>query len=67
MSYKGHVQNGVIVFDEPAELAEGAPVRIEVLDNSQSEALHPDIEKFTGILPSDIDVRAEYTEDRLKT
>jgi len=30
MTYKGHVENGKVVFDEPAPLAEGTRVRIEV-------------------------------------
>lgn len=32
MSYKGHVKNGVVVLDEPAVIADGVEVRIEVLD-----------------------------------
>jgi len=31
MTYRGHVQNGVVVFDEPLPLPEGAQVRVEVL------------------------------------
>ena len=30
MTYKGHVENGKVVFDEPAPLAEGTRVRIDV-------------------------------------
>lgn len=66
MTYKGHVQNGVVVLDEPVHLAEGAQVRVEVLHETRQEALHPEIERFTGVLPSDIDVRAEYAEDVTK-
>ena len=29
MTYKGHVENGKIVLDEPAELADGDLVRVE--------------------------------------
>lgn len=29
MTYRGRVQNGVVVFDDGAPLAEGTPVRIE--------------------------------------
>jgi hypothetical protein len=29
MSYRGHIENGVVVFDEPAALPEGAEVRVE--------------------------------------
>lgn len=37
MTYKGHVQNGAIVLDEPVPLPEGAPVKIELeIDLSDS-------------------------------
>lgn len=62
MTYKGHVQDGRVVLDEPAALREGAGVRVEVLDAAEEEPLHPDILRFTGILPRDLDVRAEYAE-----
>jgi predicted DNA-binding antitoxin AbrB/MazE fold protein len=29
MAYRGHFENGVVVFDEPVDLPEGAPVRVE--------------------------------------
>ena len=64
MIYKGHVHNGMLVLDEPVTLTEGTRVRIEVLHAAPSEPLHPEIVRFTGVLPSDIDVRAGYT-DRL--
>ena len=63
MSYRGHVQNGVVVLDEPADFAEGALVLVEVLEATPSEALHP----VMGILPADIDVRAEHADDLFKT
>ena len=30
MVYKGHVENGAIILDEPADLPEGALVRVEL-------------------------------------
>jgi hypothetical protein len=30
MSYRGHIKNGVAILDEPAHLADGTPVRVEV-------------------------------------
>jgi hypothetical protein len=30
MSYRGHIKNGQIVLDEPAQLPEGAAVTVEV-------------------------------------
>ena len=41
MTYRGHVQNGVVVFDEPAGLPEGAQVRVEVLPNEPSSSDQP--------------------------
>jgi hypothetical protein len=32
MTYKGHVENGVVVLDEPAPLKDGMAVRVEPLD-----------------------------------
>ena len=29
MTYRGHVENGVVVFDEPVLLPDGLPVQIE--------------------------------------
>ena len=32
MVYKGHVENGMVILDEPADMQEGTPVLIEVAD-----------------------------------
>ncbi len=37
MTYRGHVKNGVIVLDEPADLAEGTAV-VVYPDNGKPEA-----------------------------
>jgi len=62
MTYRGHIENGAVVFDEPTELPEGAPVKIHVFQmpsDSQEEAmpslaetLAPFIGKAVG-LPED--------------
>lgn len=31
MTYKGHIENGVVVFDEPAQLPEGANVEVSIV------------------------------------
>ncbi len=31
MSLEGHVENGVVVFNEPVSLPNGTPVRVEIL------------------------------------
>ncbi|HOC70240.1 MAG TPA: hypothetical protein PLL36_02155 [Candidatus Hydrogenedentes bacterium] len=38
MTYKGHVQNGAIVLDEPTRLPEGAPVKIELVLEDENNA-----------------------------
>ncbi len=38
MVVRGHVLNGVIVADDPVTFPEGAPVRIEVLQNDAAAA-----------------------------
>lgn len=30
MAYRGHMKNGVAIFDEPVQLPDGTPVRVEV-------------------------------------
>lgn len=39
MSFEGHVENGQIVLDGPAELPEGAKVRVELV--SSVSAIQP--------------------------
>ena len=41
MSFQGHVQNGVVVFDEPVTLPEGTAVRVEALGASMGDARQP--------------------------
>ncbi|MFW6161299.1 MAG: hypothetical protein ACODAJ_00935 [Planctomycetota bacterium] len=63
MTYRGHVKNGVVVLDEPAELPEGAEVRVELtdidagrLEEEQPRTLAERLAPFIGCLddlPSD--------------
>jgi len=32
MNYRGHVKNGVVVFDDPASLPDGTVVRVETVE-----------------------------------
>lgn len=34
MSFLGHIQNGVVVFDEPVGLPEGTAVKVEVANSA---------------------------------
>jgi hypothetical protein len=38
MTLRGHVQNGVVIPDDPTQLPEGAVVRIELLPAPQTPA-----------------------------
>lgn len=51
MAYKGHVENGVIVLDEPADLQEGAEVAVEVVQSSIQTKPRPTFrERYTAVI-----------------
>lgn len=62
MSYRGHIEKGRIVLDEAVELPEGAVVTIDLIADANLTGLHPDVVRFTGIIPEDVDARREYRE-----
>jgi hypothetical protein len=31
MNYRGHIENGMVVFDQPPPLPDGTPVRVEAI------------------------------------
>jgi hypothetical protein len=35
MTYRGRIQNGIVVFDEAVVLPEGVPVQVDVLGDAQ--------------------------------
>jgi hypothetical protein len=37
MTYRGHFENGVVVLDEPANLPEGAAVRVQLVAEHESQ------------------------------
>jgi len=39
MSFEGHIQDGVVVFDEPVSLPEGTVVRVEPVEPRQRKTL----------------------------
>ena len=65
MTYRGQVRNGVVVFEGPAPLADGTPVRIEpeaavrVRGTAGSELL-----RFAGLIdPEDLREMSKAIED----
>lgn len=64
MTYRGHVENGVIVLDEAAELPEGAKVTVDVTRECD-ESVRPlsSLLKLSGKavgLPSDASVNVDH-------
>ena len=47
MSFQGHVENGVVVFDEPTSLPEGATVRVELVASQVRKTL---AERYKNII-----------------
>ena len=53
MVYKGHVENGRIILDEPADLPDGVTVRVEIATEpvEDSEEVGPSFsERFAEIM-----------------
>jgi len=50
MSYRGHIENGAVVLDEPAPLAEGARVRVEPEEPERELTLAERLKDVVGIL-----------------
>jgi len=68
MSFTGHVQNGVVVFDEPVTLPEGTAVEVAVRevhgsDSNKSPTLWDRLKDVVGKadgLPADASVRTDH-------
>ena len=63
MSFRGHVRNGVVVFDEGVVLPEGAVVRVEPIEAAEPLSL---FERFGDVvgqaegLPPDAAVNVDH-------
>jgi hypothetical protein len=61
MSYRGRIKGGVVVLDDPADLPEGAEVRVDLVTPSVSQmdavpTLYEQLKEFVGTvqgLPED--------------
>jgi hypothetical protein len=64
MSLEGHVENGQIVLDTPAELPEGAKVRVEIVTtDSDGPTLLDRLRPIVGMaqdLPPDMSVNLDH-------
>ena len=66
MTYRGHIENGAVVFDEPAELPEGALVRIDVFQmpaESQEEAMPSLAETLAPFIGKDVGLPEDAAEN----
>jgi hypothetical protein len=59
MTYRGHVQDGVIVVDEPIDLPEGTAVEFHPI---RTGGHHPDVARFAGVIAEDSGGEEEYYE-----
>lgn len=55
MSYRGRVENGVIVADGAVDLPDGTVVEFQPI-KLPSGHHHPDVERFAGVIASDVTV-----------
>ncbi len=61
MTLRGHVESGQIVLDEPAQLPDGAVVRIELIAPKSPLDIHSEVQRSSGILPVD-SCQADYVD-----
>lgn len=50
MTYRGHIEKGLVVFDEPISLPEGTPVQIEVLGKPEEKPIPTLLERLQPII-----------------
>ena len=60
MVYRGHVRNGVVVLDEPAELPEGAEVRVELAEEEDVPTLADRLRDVIGIIEGPPDLAENH-------
>lgn len=63
MTYRGHVQSGVVVFDGPETPPKGATVEVAVLPSRQDGSLRDLLMEFAGTvegLPSDMAAQHDH-------
>ena len=60
MPYHGHIQNGVVVLDEPVPLPNGTEVRIEPVDSERRPTL---AERFRNVIGTVPDLPSDMAEN----
>lgn len=63
MTLRGHIENGAVVLDEPADLPDGMEVRVEVAGAKQPKTPGEALMKYAGRatgLPADASENLEH-------
>jgi hypothetical protein len=58
MSLEGHIENGVVVFDQPVSLPNGTPVRVEVVPLRKTLA-----ERFKNVIGAGVDLPEDLAKE----
>jgi hypothetical protein len=63
MTLHGHVFNGMIVLDQPVQLPEGAPVKVELLHTSELNTTNENLPTLAETLKDFIGILEDLPED----
>jgi len=66
MSFHGHVENGVVVFDEPVSLPEGTPVRVEPVAAARGQTGTPPktlAERFGSVIGAAVNLPEDMAKN----
>jgi hypothetical protein len=58
MSLEGHIEHGVVVFDEPVSLPNGPPVRVEIVAPVKTQA-----ERFKSVIAAGVDLPEDMAKN----
>jgi len=59
MSFEGHIQNGVVVFDKPVTVPDGTAVRVEVIEKPR----RPLAERFQSVIGAGVDLPPDMAKN----
>ena len=60
MVYRGHIENGVVVLDEPAKLPEGAEVHVELAEGREAPTHAERLRDVIGIIEGPPDLARNH-------
>jgi hypothetical protein len=59
MSFEGHIQNGVVVFNEPISVPEGTAVRVEVIAQPRKTLA----QRFKNVISAGVDLPEDLAKN----